>query len=101
MEAKLSANILQRKPQGKFLDIPSAALEAGYSTRHFKRIIDEDSIPTQQIGEKFFILSQDLAAWKETKGEARFDHMIQQLDIWLQQIGKDAPEPIDFFEDED
>jgi len=36
-----------------FLDIPTAAEMAGFSLRHFRRIIEEDSIPIVQIGRKF------------------------------------------------
>ena len=63
MEEKMGANTAQRKTQRNFLDISSAAFEAGYSPRHFRRIIEEDRIPVLQIGRKFFILSRDLEAW--------------------------------------
>ena len=36
-----------------FLDIPTAAELAGFSIRHFRRIIEEDRIPIVQIGRKF------------------------------------------------
>ena len=36
-----------------FLDVPSAARLAGFSIRHFRRIIEEDEIPIMQIGRKF------------------------------------------------
>src|SRR5262249_9098883 len=85
---KMGVNTLQRKQQKNYLDIASAAFEAGYSPRHFRRIIEEDSIPMLQIGRKFFILSRDLEAWKATKGEARFQYMIQQLDGWLKHSPK-------------
>ena len=98
---KMRTNTLQRKTQRNFLDIPSAAYEAGYSTRHFRRIIEEDRIPVLQIGRKFFILSRDLEAWKSTKGEARFDQAIQQLDGWLKHSAKISTEPVYDFEDED
>ena len=58
----------QRGKEKRFWDIPSAALEAGYSSRHFRRIIEEDRIPILQIGRKFFIISRDLEAWKLTQG---------------------------------
>jgi len=50
-----------------FLDIPTAAEMAGFSLRHFRRIIEEDSIPIVQIGRKFFILGRDFASWQESK----------------------------------
>ena len=80
----------QRKAQRNFLDIPSAAYEAGYSSRHFRRIIEEDQIPVMQIGRKYFIVLRDLEAWKSTRGEARLEETIQQLDGWLKR-GVQAP----------
>jgi hypothetical protein len=50
-----------------FLDIPTAAEMAGFSLRHFRRIIEEDRIPIVQIGRKFFILGRDFTSWQETK----------------------------------
>jgi hypothetical protein len=50
-----------------FLDIPTAAEMAGFSLRHFRRIIEEDSIPIVQIGRKFFILGRDFTSWQEGK----------------------------------
>ena len=50
-----------------FLDIPTAAEMAGFSLRHFRRIIEEDSIPIVQIGRKFFILGRDFTSWQENK----------------------------------
>jgi len=50
-----------------FLDVPTAAEMAGFSIRHFRRIIEEDRIPIMQIGRKFFILSRDFNSWESTK----------------------------------
>ena len=50
-----------------FLDIPNAAELAGFSVRHFRRIIEEDRIPIVQIGRKFFILGRDFTTWESTK----------------------------------
>jgi hypothetical protein len=50
-----------------FLDIPTAAEMAGFSLRHFRRIIEEDSIPIVQIGRKFFILGRDFTNWQASK----------------------------------
>ena len=50
-----------------FLDIPTAAEMAGFSIRHFRRIIEEDRIPIVQIGRKFFILGRDFSSWQEAK----------------------------------
>ena len=58
----------KRKTQKQFLNIPSAARLAGYSSRHFRRIIEENGIPVLQIGRKFFILARDLEAWKSAHG---------------------------------
>ena len=54
-----------------FLDIPTAAEMAGFSIRHFRRIIEEDGIPIVQIGRKFFILGRDFATWETSKREKR------------------------------
>ena len=54
----------KRKPQKQFLDIPTAAVKAGYSPRHFRRIIEEQGIPVVRIGRKFFILGRDFERWK-------------------------------------
>jgi hypothetical protein len=50
-----------------FLDIPTAAGLAGFSIRHFRRIIEEDRIPIIQIGRKFFILGRDFSSWETSK----------------------------------
>ncbi len=50
-----------------FLDILTAAEMAGFSIRHFRRIIEEDSIPIVQIGRKFFILGRDFQLWEDRK----------------------------------
>jgi hypothetical protein len=96
-----STATVQRKTQRNFLDIPSAAFQAGYSPRHFRRIIEEDHIPVMQIGRKYFIVARDLEAWKSTRGEARFQQAIQQLDVWIKQDVHNLAEPAGDFEDED
>ena len=97
----MSTQAVQRKRQRNFLDIPSAALQAGYSSRHFRRIIEEDRIPVMRIGRKFFIIVRDLEAWKSTRGEARLEQTIQQLDGWIKLHAKSSAEPVDDFADED
>ena len=97
----MSTVTVQRKTQRNFLDIPSAAYQAGYSSRHFRRIIEEDRIPVMQIGRKFFIVTRDLEAWKSTRGEVRFQQAVQQLDVWIKQDVKKSAEPVDDFDNED
>ena len=80
----------QRKTQRQLLDLPSAAFQAGYSPRHFRRIIEEDHIPVTQIGKKCYITAEDLETWKSTRGEARLEECLKQLDRWL----KDDYRPI-------
>jgi len=46
-----------------FLDIPNAAELAGFSVRHFRRIIEDERMKIIQIGRKFFILGSDLERW--------------------------------------
>src|SRR5438876_4687206 len=96
----MSTEVVEQKRTRNFLDIPSAAFRAGYSPRHFRRIIEEDRIPVMQIGRKYFIVARDLDAWKSTRGEARLDQAIHQLDVWLKTGPKPSTEPVDF-EDED
>ena len=50
-----------------FLDIPNAAEMAGFSVRHFRRIIEEERIRIVQIGRKFFILGADFERWQSAK----------------------------------
>lgn len=57
---------LIQKPK-MFLDIPTAASLSGFNIRHFRRLIEEDSIPIMVIGRKFFILVRDFETWKNTK----------------------------------
>ena len=97
----MSTSTVQRKTQKNFLDIPSAALQAGYSARHFRRIIEEDRIPVMQIGRKFFIVARDFEAWKSTKGEARYQAAVQQLDLWIKQDANKTAEPVEDFDDQD
>ena len=55
-------------PRNKtFLTIPEAAELAGFSARHFRRIIEHDRIPVIQIRQKFFILDRDFQNWKATQ----------------------------------
>jgi len=54
-----------------FLDIPTAAEMAGFSIRHFRRIIEEDNIPIVQIGRKFFILGRDFTNWELGKRDRK------------------------------
>jgi hypothetical protein len=97
----MGANTIQKKAQRKLLDIPTAAYEAGYTLRHFRTIIREDSIPVSEIGGKLFIETEVFEAWKETKGEFRFQQTIQQLDRWLKQSPKETLSLDDVFDDED
>ena len=59
-----------QKPR-MFMDIPTAASMAGFSLRHFRRIMQEDSIPIVQIGRKFFILGRDFSSWESDKKARR------------------------------
>ena len=97
----MRADAAQRKTRRNFLDIPSAAFQAGYSPRHFRRIIEEDRIPVMQIGRKFFIVTRDLEAWKSTRGEARLQQAIQQVDGWIKQnVKNNLAEQAEGVEDE-
>ena len=98
---EMGANTIQKKAQRTVLDIPTAAYEAGYTLRDFRRIIREDSIPVREMGGKLFVPAVDFEAWKETKGEFRFQQTIQQLDRWLKQAPKETVSLDDVFDDED
>ena len=50
-----------------FLDIPNAAGLAGFSVRHFRRIIEDERIRIVQIGRKFFIMGTDFERWQANK----------------------------------
>ena len=69
----------ERKMQKRFWDIPSAALQAGYSSRHFRRIIEEDGIPVMQIGRKFFILGRDFENWQMTHGQSKPQETLEEV----------------------
>ena len=60
-----------------FLDVPSAARLAGFSIRHFRRIIEEDEIPIMQIGRKFFIVANNFETWQSTQGQRRVGSCLQ------------------------
>jgi hypothetical protein len=98
-EGAMSTEAIQRKTQNQFLDIPSAAYQAGYTTRDFRRIIREDRIPVVKIGQKDFVPAAALALWSSTRGEARLDESIKQLDRWLQEDARRSPEPVPSFDD--
>jgi hypothetical protein len=95
MEGMMGANSARRKPHKNFLDIPTAASQAGYSARHFRRIIEDAGIPVLQIGRKFFIVSRDFEAWKSTRSEEGIQESIQQLDGWVQKNPKQSANPAD------
>ena len=67
----------------KLLDIQTAAQIAGFSSRHFRKIIEEDHIPVTQIEGKMFIVARDLETWRTTRGEMRLEAALQQVDGWI------------------
>ena len=66
----------ETRVQRRFWDIPSAAATAGYSSRHFRRIIEEDGIPVMRIGRKFFILGRDLENWQSTHRNGKLEEAL-------------------------
>jgi hypothetical protein len=50
-----------------FLTIIEAAELAGFSHRHFRRIIETARIPVMQIRQKSFILDRDFQRWKASQ----------------------------------
>ena len=99
----MSTQAVQRKTQSRLIDIPNAAFQAGYSLRHFRRIIEEDHIPVILIGQKYFITAADLETWKSTHGEARLDECLKQLDRWLKdkEDVRRGAQPVQDFGDDD
>jgi hypothetical protein len=67
---------IQMRPR-TFLDVPTAARMAGFSIRHFRRIIEEDEIPIMQIGRKFFIVAAQFDEWRENQRQKRVDACLQ------------------------
>src|SRR4051812_8599733 len=65
------------KMERRFWDIPSAANQAGYSSRHFRRIIEEQGIPVMRIGRKFFILGRDLENWQSNQGGVKASEAVK------------------------
>ena len=65
-----------RGPRMKmFLDIPTAAEMAGFSIRHFRRIIEEEHLRIIEIEggrrPKFYILGKDFQNWENSKKAKR------------------------------
>ena len=61
-----ATNVTPQRPK-MFMDIPTAAGMAGFSLRHFRRIIEEERIRIVQIGRKFFIMGSDFERWQANK----------------------------------
>lgn len=57
----------EQKIKRVFLSIPHAAELAGFSVRHFRRILEEEKMRIVQIGHKFFILVTDFERWQNSK----------------------------------
>jgi hypothetical protein len=95
----MGSDAVQRKTQTHLFDIPSAAYQAGYTTRDFRRIIQEDRIPVVKIGRKDYITATALERWNSTRREARLEECIKQLDRWLEEDARRSPEPIPSFDD--
>ena len=98
----MSPQAMQRKTRKRLIDIPSAAFQAGYSPRHFRRIIEEDHIPVMQIGQKHFVTVTDLETWKSTYGEARLEECFKQVHRLLMKVDiRRGAEPVQDFGDDD
>ena len=61
-------NSISSPTKKMFLNVTTAAELAGFSIRHFRRIIEGDKIRTRRIGRKFFILGTDFDNWKTARG---------------------------------
>jgi hypothetical protein len=69
----------ERKMQKRFWDIPSAAVVAGYTSRHFRRIIEEQGIPVMRIGRKFFILGRDFENWQSANPPRQRETVVEHV----------------------
>jgi hypothetical protein len=70
---RTTAMLHTESPRTKtFLTIPEAAELAGFSSRHFRRIIENERIPVIQIRQKSFILDRDFQSWKAGKAKVDF-----------------------------
>ena len=94
----MSTGTTTTRSTGKLLDIPTAAEFAGYSLRDFRKIIEEDHIPVLRIGSKQFVSARTLEGWKATRGEARFDAALRQLDGWVHQVPPRQSAIVDYSE---
>lgn len=47
----------------KFISTKNAATLAGYSIRHFRRIMEDGKVPFIVIGRKFFITGPEFNKW--------------------------------------
>jgi hypothetical protein len=56
-----------RAGQRTFLEMSNAAADAGFSLRHFRRIIRDKGIRRVKIGRRFFVLGEDLQRWKSER----------------------------------
>ena len=94
----MSSGTTATRKMGKLLDITTAAEFAGYSLRDFRKVIEEDRIPVLRIGRKYFVSARTLEGWKETRGEARFDAALRQLDGWVNQVPPRQAATVDYSE---
>ena len=60
-------NQTQTNGNSLFLNLSKASALAGFSSRHFRRIIEEEKIRTLRVGRKFFVLSSDFHNWKSAR----------------------------------
>jgi hypothetical protein len=49
------------------LEIATAAKMAGFSIRHFRRILQVDRVRVIRIGRKFFITGSDFSDWARSR----------------------------------
>ena len=62
-------NGTQSSQDKMFLDLSTAASMAGFSSRHFRRIVEEEKIRTMRVGRKFFVLGSDFNSWNSTRAQ--------------------------------
>jgi hypothetical protein len=57
--------------QKMFLEMSAAAAAAGFSLRHFRRILQHTGIRRIKIGRRFFVIVEDLQRWKDAQRSSR------------------------------
>jgi hypothetical protein len=89
----MTENSEGRTPK-RLWDIPSAAVQAGYSSLQFRRILEEDGIPVLQIGRKTFILGTVFENWQLTRRQSEPKRVLREVRMRVVRDPAGAGEPV-------